>query len=64
MQVLNPASEARNLRQSAAANPLPVKAFTGQAERQGFSAHPSQGCSQEALVRTGGAGQIYCFAAN
>lgn len=28
------------------------------------SAHPSQGCSQEALVRTGGAGQIYCFAAN
>ena len=28
------------------------------------SAHPSRGCSQEALVSTGGAGQIYCFAAN
>jgi hypothetical protein len=28
------------------------------------SSHPSAGCSQEALVRTGGAGLIYCFAAN
>ena len=28
------------------------------------SAHPSGACSQEALVSTGGAGQIYCFAAN
>ena len=27
------------------------------------SAHQSQGCSQEALVSTGGAGQLYCFAA-
>ena len=26
--------------------------------------HPSAGCSQEALVRTGGAGRFYCFAAN
>ena len=26
--------------------------------------HPSAGCSQEALVRTGGAGRLYCFAAN
>ncbi len=26
--------------------------------------HPSVGCSQEALVRTGGAGRFYCFAAN
>jgi hypothetical protein len=26
------------------------------------SAHQSQGCSQEALVGTGGAGQFYCFA--
>jgi hypothetical protein len=26
--------------------------------------HPSVGCSQEALVRTGGAGRLYCFAAN
>jgi hypothetical protein len=28
------------------------------------STHPSQGCSQEALVRTGGAGLLYCFAVN
>jgi hypothetical protein len=27
------------------------------------AAHPSQGCSQENLVATGGAGLIYCFAA-
>ena len=27
-------------------------------------AHQSAGCSQEALVRTGGAGRFYCFAAN
>lgn len=26
--------------------------------------HPSAGCSPEALVRTGGAGRFYCFAAN
>jgi len=26
------------------------------------AAHPSGGCSQEALVRTGGAGLFYCFA--
>ena len=26
--------------------------------------HPSAGCSQEALIRTGGAGRIYCFATN
>ena len=26
--------------------------------------HGSAGCSQEALVRTGGAGRFYCFAAN
>ena len=26
--------------------------------------HPSVGCSQEALVRTGGAGRFYCFASN
>lgn len=26
--------------------------------------HPSAGCSQEALVRTGGSGRLYCFAAN
>jgi hypothetical protein len=28
------------------------------------AAHASQGCSQENLVATGGAGLIYCFAAN
>ena len=28
------------------------------------SSHPTKGCSQEALVSTGGAGQFYCFAAN
>jgi hypothetical protein len=28
------------------------------------SAHGSQGCSQPALVRTGGAGLLYCFAIN
>ena len=28
------------------------------------SAHPSQGCDQPALVRTGGAGLLYCFAVN
>lgn len=28
------------------------------------NAHPSRGCSQEALVSTGGAGKFYCFATN
>ncbi len=28
------------------------------------SAHASRGCSQEALVTTGGAGKFYCFAAD
>ncbi|MGB5561608.1 MAG: hypothetical protein WBN02_04745 [Sedimenticolaceae bacterium] len=28
------------------------------------SAHPSRGCSQEALKLTGGAGKFYCFAAD
>ena len=28
------------------------------------AAHPSRGCSQENLVGTGGAGFLYCFAAN
>ena len=27
-------------------------------------AHPSQGCGQQALVNTGGAGRLYCFATN
>jgi hypothetical protein len=28
------------------------------------ASHPSRGCSDEALRGTGGAGFIYCFAAN
>jgi hypothetical protein len=28
------------------------------------SAHPSRGCSQEALTKTGGSGLFYCFAAD
>ena len=28
------------------------------------SVHPSAGCSQESLIKTGGAGLFYCFAAN
>ena len=28
------------------------------------ASHPSRGCSQEALIGTGGAGLFYCFAAN
>ena len=28
------------------------------------SAHPSRGCSQEDLAKTGGAGKLYCFAAD
>jgi hypothetical protein len=28
------------------------------------SSHPTQGCTIDALVKTGGAGYIYCFAAN
>ena len=27
-------------------------------------AHPTRGCSQEALVSTGGVGLFYCFAIN
>ena len=42
----------------------------GHSDRQGAgnnswnSAHASAGCSQPALVRTGGAGLFYCFAVN
>jgi hypothetical protein len=28
------------------------------------ASHPSRGCSQEALIGTGGDGLIYCFAAD
>ncbi len=34
------------------------------AARSWNSSHPSRGCSQDNLVATGGAGLIYCFAAN
>ena len=33
-------------------------------QRSWNSSHPTKGCSQEALVSTGGAGRFYCFAAN
>ena len=49
-------------------------AIVGHHDRQGPNAdawakawafsHQSAGCSQEALVRTGGAGRFYCFASN
>ncbi len=37
---------------------------TGGGNTSWNSAHPSRGCSQENLVKTGGAGLLYCFAAN
>jgi hypothetical protein len=46
------------------------RAMVGHSDRQGGantswnSAHPSQGCSREDLIRTGGAGKFYCFAVN
>jgi hypothetical protein len=46
------------------------RATLGHHDRQGGnntswnSAHMSQGCSNAALVRTGGAGRFYCFAIN
>ena len=33
-------------------------------DRSWNSSHPTAGCSQQALVKTGGAGLFYCFAAN
>jgi hypothetical protein len=49
-------------------------AIVGHHDRQGLdksppmlswnSSHPSKGCSQQALVSTGGAGLLYCFASN
>ena len=47
-----------------------VRAMLGHFDRTGGgntswnSAHASRGCSQPNLVATGGAGLIYCFAAN
>jgi hypothetical protein len=37
---------------------------TGGGNSSWNSAHPSRGCSQANLVSTGGAGLLYCFAAN
>lgn len=38
---------------------------TGDAWAQSWNfSHQSAGCSQEALIRTGGAGRFYCFATN
>lgn len=37
---------------------------TGGGNTSWNSAHPSRGCSQPNLVSTGGAGLLYCFAAN
>ena len=59
----------------AAPNPNPnnipadrARAMLGHSDRTGGgnvswnATHMSQGCSKEALIRTGGAGRIYCFA--
>ena len=37
---------------------------TGGGNTSWNSTHPSRGCSQQNLVSTGGAGRLYCFAAN
>jgi len=37
---------------------------TGGGNTSWNSAHASRGCSQPGLVGTGGAGLLYCFAAN
>jgi hypothetical protein len=37
---------------------------TGGGNTSWNSAHASRGCSQQNLVATGGAGLLYCFAAN
>jgi len=37
---------------------------TGAGNTSWNSAHPTRGCSQEALMSTGGAGLFYCFAIN
>jgi len=47
-----------------------VRAMLGHTDRSGGqntswnSAHMSQGCAKQALINTGGAGRIYCFATN
>jgi hypothetical protein len=47
-----------------------ARAMLGHTNRQGGNntswnaAHMSQGCSKQALINTGGAGKLYCFATN
>jgi hypothetical protein len=47
-----------------------ARAMLGHSDRSGGqniswnSTHMSQGCSKQALINTGGAGRIYCFATN
>ena len=70
-------SDAMTLPQPANANPnaaaVPperARAMLGHSNRQGGAntswntAHMSQGCSKQALINTGGAGKLYCFAIN
>jgi len=47
-----------------------ARAMLGHSDRSGGqntswnAAHLSQGCSKQALINTGGAGRLYCFAVN
>jgi len=47
-----------------------ARAMLGHSDRSGGqntswnAAHMSQGCSKQALINTGGAGRLYCFASN
>jgi gluconolactonase len=56
----------RNYTSSAAEGSVQVGHFdrTGGGNTSWNSAHPSRGCGQENLVKTGGAGYLYCFAVN
>jgi gluconolactonase len=55
-----------NYTSSAAEGSVQVGHFdrTGGGNTSWNSAHPSRGCGQENLVKTGGAGYLYCFAVN
>jgi hypothetical protein len=67
-------SDGMTLPVAANANPaVPAdraRAMLGHTNRQGGgntswnAAHMSQGCSKQALINTGGAGKLYCFATN
>jgi hypothetical protein len=46
-----------------------ARAMLGHSDRGGqntswITSHLSQGCSKQALINTGGAGHLYCFASN